>query len=302
MLVVNYHTASAVAQLVDSLVQRAGGVPVLLSVVDNSCDVDELAELRAIVAARHAHLAGATVTAAPSNLGYAAGNNLAWRALVDAGDDAEVDVVVVANPDVRIVEGTLAALGNFVDDVSPALVSARTISDGTMSSGHSLIQKMSGRSARAATDQAGRGWLRYPDGHFLAASSETWRALGGFAEVFFLYCEEVDLAMRAAELLEETRLLTSDGITVEHIGGLSTAEGRDRVKSRLTLHHSTRSRVLLYRRHRSLHAYLPVMIAGRIAWAALLAIKGEPSHGWSVLSGAAAGVRAPRSPTLGVGA
>jgi hypothetical protein len=49
-------------------------------------------------------------------------------------------------------------------------------------------------------DTTGLIRAEFISGAFFLVSKETWQALGGFDERFFLYCEDADLSIRAAEI------------------------------------------------------------------------------------------------------
>lgn len=91
VLTVNYRSADQVAGLAESLRRHAGGLPVELVITNNS-PADSL----------H-HLGGpppAVIHREASNVGYAAGINLAFQA-------SHGETLMIANPDVRVTEGAL---------------------------------------------------------------------------------------------------------------------------------------------------------------------------------------------------
>ncbi|HKT01474.1 MAG TPA: hypothetical protein VJT31_18280, partial [Rugosimonospora sp.] len=98
--IVNFRSAGDTAELVRSVVDRAGDpVPrVALAIVDNS---DQAEELRRVVARAAGRGVVATLIHGQGNIGYAAGNNLAAAWLLDQG----ADVLWVLNPDTRITGG-----------------------------------------------------------------------------------------------------------------------------------------------------------------------------------------------------
>jgi N-acetylglucosaminyl-diphospho-decaprenol L-rhamnosyltransferase len=98
VLCVNYHSASELADLAESLRLHSSGHDVELIVTNNSpsetLDVSRAPDLR--------------VTVLPSeNVGFAAGINLALRRAVG-------DILFVANPDVRVMPGALDAAVRFL--------------------------------------------------------------------------------------------------------------------------------------------------------------------------------------------
>ncbi len=100
VLTVNYHTSGELCALAESLREHAGGQEVELIIANNSAD-------DAIDISTDGPL---TVSVVPSaNIGFAAGINLAFRR-------ARGDLLFVANPDIRIVEGTLDTAAAFLRD------------------------------------------------------------------------------------------------------------------------------------------------------------------------------------------
>lgn len=100
VLTVNYHSSGDLTALADSLRKYAGGQEVELIIANNSAD-------NAIDIPSDEHL---TVSVLPSdNIGFAAGINLTFGR-------ARGEVLFIANPDLRIVEGTLDAAVTFLGD------------------------------------------------------------------------------------------------------------------------------------------------------------------------------------------
>ena len=114
--VVNYHSLALVTRLIESLAAARGTAALTVGCVDNSeCDSEfrELCDLVPLAARLGIVL---TVTQSPSNVGYAAGNNLAARVLIADG----VDALLVVNPDIGIRAGTLDAICELVELFSAA--------------------------------------------------------------------------------------------------------------------------------------------------------------------------------------
>lgn len=100
VLTVNYHASGDLLALADSLRRHAAEQEVELIIANNSAD-------DVINISSDGHL---TVSVLPSaNIGFAAGINLAFRR-------SRGDVLFVANPDLRIVEGTLDVAVAFLND------------------------------------------------------------------------------------------------------------------------------------------------------------------------------------------
>ncbi len=281
LLVVAYRSSADLAALVASLRPEVVRCRLTVSVVDNSCDETEFAAVCSAVrpAEQTAHV---VLTQAASNDGFAAGTRLAWAALGER--QAEIDVVVLCNPDVEFVSGSLAGAARtaLADDV---LVGVPTVTNGGIESGLARLHPFTGKTR--AAPHASRGFV-YPAGHLLALRAGLFVELGGIDPVFFLYGEELDLVLRLRELRGDARVVSGPGLTVRHAGGGSTGPST----SPLVQFHASRSRVVLYRRHRSLRRYLIPMVAARCARAALLTLGGKRAAGRAVAVGLRAGISA----------
>ncbi|VXC53560.1 glycosyltransferase family 2 protein [Plantibacter sp. T3] len=289
VLVVNFRTAGSVERLLRSIAAHAGLARITVSVTDNSTDFGQLAELRAVADRLAGSFEAIRITDAETNSGYARGNNLAWGAI----PEPRPDVVVVANPDVVVDRGSLAALADRVISGGTTVWSVCTFSDRRQGNGQSRLDPFTGMTRRARA-QARQRSLQYVGGHFLAMSRETWEAAGGFAECYFLYCEELDLALRLHELGDKKGPMAMSDFAVTHVGGEST--GHDaRKASSIGTFHANRSRVILYRRHKRLCAYLPILICSRFAYVLTLAVRGRNQQARSVVAGLWSGLRSPVS-------
>lgn len=278
ILVVNYFSADAVAQLLASLAAHAGGCTVHVSVVDNSCDPAEFRRLSDAVVQPADSPLRVRASASDTNRGYAGGNNLAWSLLADVA--STVDVVVVANPDVELADGSLTALVGAVAAQPAALFGVRTVTGGITYTGLGAIDRRSGQSRQVALNEPPTpSEVTYPTGHFLAVSRAQWDRLGGLSEDYFLYSEEVDLMLRATAADPTVDVRTIDDVLLRHSGGLTTGSGDSMSeKSLATYLHGTRSRVILFRKHRSLTRYLPLVVGARLLWSVkVLAVAGYPS-------------------------
>lgn len=278
--VVNFHSADDVAGLVASLPQQeASGL--VVAVVDNSTDPAELARLNAIATESPLDV---RVRDAGRNGGYAAGNNLAADTLLDAG----ADVLVIINPDCRWREGSVGELERFCAAHPDAIVSIPTLEGGRRRTGVMRYRPVTGY---FTDDEPGSPHpLAYASGHAFAMTADTWRALGGLTEDYFLYCEEIDLALR--QRLRGRGLATWPGGLVEHEGGgaiNAAASGR----SATSYFHGTRSRVMLHRRFGRLRRYLPALVVLRAGWAVAMLVTGNRDGARAVFRALRDGLRAP---------
>ena len=185
-------------------------------VVDNRSTVAE-AERVSGLAARH----GWTALLHDRNAGFGGGANLGAAAAIDAG----ADTLVVLNPDAAIAADDLRRVvarsqAQPWSVLSPRVVTAtgRTWFDGA------VVDLVAGRTLSAG--RAGRMGLErtlpWISGACLVTSAELWQALGGFAEEYFLYWEDVDLSVRALRLGAELAVVEG-AVAVHDEGGTQPA-------------------------------------------------------------------------------
>jgi N-acetylglucosaminyl-diphospho-decaprenol L-rhamnosyltransferase len=266
--VVDYRSAADTEGLIRSVVDRRAGEPVAIAVVDNG---DEPAALEPAVAFARANGVECDVISGHGNVGYAAGNNLAAAHLIANG----ATVIWVLNPDTRIVDGHLKALGD-VDGV------AATCVDEKGRPGTGAISLWTGKSG------AGKG-LTYVSGHSLVVDSTTWQRLDGLSERYFLFFEEADLAVRCRALGIAASCVTE--IVVTHAGGSATGATTDlRDKSTTAYFHASRSCLIFFRRHRPWR--VPVVVAARLGYAAKVLRVTGTSGATAVVRGVIAGLTA----------
>lgn len=280
--VVNYHSAADVRGLLESIPESDWNCT-RVCITDNSESPEALAALRSAVSTLD-QAARIEIAVPHTNLGFGAGHNFG------IGGSAPADVIVLANPDTRIVDGSLLEGARELFDSGSWLCVPPTRHTNHQAPGFSEMSLITGKS-RPLAESPKRTRLAtrtFPDGHFMFIAAEKWAAIGGFDADFFLYCEEIDLSMRGSSAgYEDPRGLTS--VTVVHEGG-GTTRTSDGKKSRLTHEHAGRSRVLLYRKHRSLTPFLPALIATRLAHALMTVLRGEPRDAHAQIRGMMSGL------------
>ncbi len=179
------------------------GVEVELVVVDNGCTSDAVATLRPDPRLR--------VITPGTNTGFAGGVNLGAEA-------ASHDVVVMLNSDAEVEPGALAALAAAIDDgadLAGAVILLADQPDLINSAGNPLHVLGLVWAGRLEQPRAGLGPDWQPatlSGACLAVRRSAWDRLGGFAEEFFAYHEDVDLCWRARQLGMRLDLVTEAGV------------------------------------------------------------------------------------------
>jgi len=133
--------------------------------------------------------------------GFGANHNAALR-------DADSDFVVAADPDLAIDHPIFGALDAALSDPRCGIVAplAETPEGVVEDNGRALVtparllrRRMLGRGREAPRETDGRIDVDWLAGLFLAMRTETFRTLGGFDERYYLYCEDVDLCLRARQ-------------------------------------------------------------------------------------------------------
>jgi len=196
------------------------------------------------------------VIASPTNLGFAQGNNVAASHAVGRR-------LLLLNPDTIVFNDSLSALWRCAEAHPAAQIwGGRTLfADGRLNPAScwgpptlwSLLCSALGltrafpRSAWFNTEAFG-GWRRDTErcvpivsGCYLLIDHALWCDLKGFDSLFFMYAEEVDLCLRAAQ--RGARPFVTPASTIIHLGGVSEPSQVEKV---IKIH---RGRVTLIRKH-----------------------------------------------------
>jgi N-acetylglucosaminyl-diphospho-decaprenol L-rhamnosyltransferase len=197
-----------------------------------------------------------TLVPSPVNLGFAGGVNL-------GASRARGDLVVLLNPDTEVRSGAVDALVAAHDRLGPpVLLGGRTLTPAGdldprsawgLPTAWSLVCFATGLSTlfagRRLSDPESLGrWARDDErevgavsGGFLAVDRATWQRLGGLDEAYFMYGEDLDLAIRARALGVVPRIVPDAEIV--HEVGASSSSGDKRVMV-------MRGKATILRRHR----------------------------------------------------
>ncbi|MFI6921728.1 glycosyltransferase family 2 protein [Nonomuraea spiralis] len=274
IVIVTYNSAPVLGGCLASLPEGAKGVRLTAVVVaDNASKDDSLALARQ----------AADLPVRPLQVGRNAGYAAAINAGIAALDLAELDAVLVLNPDCRLRPGALAVLGAVLDRPAVGIAVPRLVStEGVLH--HSLRRTPAVRRALAESLVGGRlagrigtlgemitdpdryerpGPADWATGAAMFISAETLTELGPWDESFLLYSEETEYALRAADA--GRTLWYEPAAVVEHIGG--EAKTSEMLAALLTV-----NRVRLFRRRRGRIAtagfYLAVLLGEAIRAAA----------------------------------
>lgn len=205
VLIVSYRCREEVLECLASIAQGARQTTVETIVLDN-------ASADGTVEAIRAQFPEVTLIAEDSNLGFAAGVNR-------ASEEAHGDFLLLLNPDTTVHPDAIDNLVVFArSHPQHGLVGGRTVNpDGSTHPGScwgkptlwstfcfaTMLSTLFKRSALFDPESLGR-WerdsIREVDvitGCLLLVPTTLWRELGGFDRRFFMYGEDVDLALRA---------------------------------------------------------------------------------------------------------
>ena len=181
----------------------------------------------------------------PSNPGYGGASNAAI-------EQTDAPYVLLLNSDTLLRPGAVAALSRYLDQhPRTAIVGPRLLNrDGSLQPScfpfptplNTLLVKGNlGRALRyvpVVRERYLRSWAhnrprRVPwvRGAALALRRESFDALGGFDESFFMYFEEVDLCRRAWNAGWEVHF--APGAEILHVGGASTVQRRTEMAVRM---------------------------------------------------------------------
>lgn len=225
---------------------------------------------------------------APSNLGYAAGNNLGIARARERG----ADCILVCNPDVLVHHATVRSLLEEMDERGLDLISPRLLEEDVTGTYEILSSpgwdRWFGRGViNVPSIRKGRRYVPTFYGACFLMTARLADALGGLSEDFFLYGEEIDYTLRIRRSPYAWGI--SERSTVPHGRGSSISPLS--TKSVTSFFHSARSAVIVGRKYWPA-VVIPWIIA-RSALAFVLAVRGKRSQSKAVIGGLFAGCQAP---------
>ncbi len=278
VVVVNYRSSRLLERNLAQL-----PVEVAVVVVDNYSDDAERTRVRALGAQR-----GWQVLTPGTNLGFGDGVNLGVaRAL---GDNATT--VCVVNPDAVLSLHELEGLVAAARERPRAFVAPRIVdSAGKVTFSGSEVDLAAGRTRRADIAVARHPWL---SGACLAFTAGAWQLSGGFANVYFLYWEDVDISW--AMLENGGELWIADEVTVVHDAGGTQTSTSSSGKSATYVYYNCRNR-LVFAARRLGSEDRRRWIRGSVAYAREVLLRGgsrrvllSPRYLWAAVSGTLAGL------------
>jgi GT2 family glycosyltransferase len=235
IVVVSFHSATLLAE---NLAARSiGSVQDHVVVVDNSTDPDAQRAVADLCAAQRWRL-----VSRPDNPGFGAGINAGIAAARAAG----CTTFLCLNPDAVIDQDVVDALREHSLREPLALISPQLVdSSGAVVFDGSRLNLRDGRirSRRAGdAEQPPAGWVDWLTAACLVVHGDLLDRMGGFAEDFFLYWEDVELSYRAVRA--GGSLVLRRDLRVLHDEGGTQGARRGRAKSATYYRWNCRNRLL----------------------------------------------------------
>lgn len=279
---VSYNTRELTLIALRTLIANAGDVAMDIVLWDNASS-DGSADAVA------AEFPQVKLVRSEENLGFAAANNA-------AAHDVETPWILLLNPDTETYDRAIEKLLQFASRNRQAgIVGGRTVfADGSLNIAScwnkmtvwSLLCRAIGLSrifpkSLLFNPEAIGGWERDTErqvdivvGCLLMVHRDVWRELGGFAEKYFMFGEEVDLCLRAAKM-GYLPMITPDAEIVHHVGA-SYAANEERLVKVL------KGRVTVIRDHWSRFGQ-PIGLGLLIAWAGARGILASSDSSWNAV-------------------
>jgi len=235
IIMVSYNTKKLTLDSLQSVFEQTEGITFEVIVLDND---SRDGSIEAIAAS----FPQVKLIASKENLGFAHGNNIAVK-------HASGDYLLLLNPDTVVLDGAIQKLFLFARENPDAHIwGGRTLfADGSINpascwkrqtlwslfcSAFALTWLFPSSSIFNSEGYGGwnRGSIKRVDivsGCFFMIKKDFWQGLGGFLPEFFMYGEEADLCLRAAQLGARP-MVTPDAVIV-HYGGASEKVRSDKM-------------------------------------------------------------------------
>lgn len=242
IIIVNWNTKKFLKNCITSVYRNPPDFSYEVIVVDNASTDSSKKMVKE-------HFPGVKLIQNPSNLGFAAANNLG----VECSQGRHI---LFLNSDTLVHLGTLTGAVKFMDSHPEAgIMGCKTLNmDGTLQPtaygfpsivrmfsfviGMNRILKLSRFKDLSKTRTSG-----YIQGSFLLVRKNVLEEVGKFDDKFFMYSEDIDLCHRVK--LAGWKAYYYPEITITHFGGGSIKDSKQALESFI------RSIIYLYRKHRS---------------------------------------------------
>lgn len=237
LVVVSYASAGLVDQNLAGLSEDWPELDVV--VVDCFSTPEERERLREVCEAR-----GWTAVLLEDNAGFGGGVDAGAARAIDRG----AETLIVLNPDAVLAGGDARTLARaaMASDALVAPVVRRP--DGALWTAGVDLYLDDGTMAGIRRRDAHEGRPRrfWVSGACFALSRELWQRVGGFADEYFLYWEDVDLSCRVQDAGAQV-LVVEDAVAVHDEGGTHDDRRAGRAKSETYYYYNIRNRLLFAR-------------------------------------------------------
>jgi GT2 family glycosyltransferase len=185
VVIVAYRSGDQLTRCLEALAERDPGAEVI--VVDNGPAGDEI---------DRAHDCGATVVSPGENLGFAGGCNF-------GAERAHGETLVFLNPDTVIAPGAVSALARVLEDesIGVAMPRLRLLDDPDTLNSTGCVIHISGLAwssgyGEPVSSVRERREIPYANGSVLAIRKGLFDRVGGFADPYFIYHEDLELCWK----------------------------------------------------------------------------------------------------------
>jgi GT2 family glycosyltransferase len=284
IVVVNYGSH----RLLDQNLRNAGelGPDVQVVVVDNFSTAAERDAVQDLATARGWHLVGL-----PDNRGFGAAVNVGAAAAAALG----CDTYLLLNPDAVITSHVMAELRKHsLREPDSLITPVLEDSTGAVVFRGARLDLASGRIRSNRPELPADGtWVSWLTAACLVVHRELFERIGGMAEEYFLYWEDVDFSVRA--VAAGGRLVVRDDLVAVHDEG-GTQGRRGRAKSDHYYFHNSRNRLLFAARTLQRRDVLRwILLTPAVSREVLLRggrrqLLESPRPLWSTVSGSCAGL------------
>ncbi|MDH3017408.1 glycosyltransferase family 2 protein [Gordonia alkanivorans] len=253
VIIVNYFTA----HLLKDCISKLQGTVTRVIVVDNSVNEDEFEALSSIAK----EYGFVHIIQMPQNGGFGKGVNAGVESVISE-HGAEGQVLWILNPDATDESGVAAGLlAEALKSYPEAILSPVILlpNKETVWYAGGRIDVEVGKyshdfylESKESLPKEAPYWTEYMCGASVFCNASVWSSLGGFREDLFMYCEDLELSIRAKE--RGVPMLVVPKVTIVHqVGAASKARSATSL-SRLFYYYSSRNRVLVFLQPRGMAA------------------------------------------------
>lgn len=206
---------------------------IIVVIVDNFSSEDESRRISALAHGRRWNL-----ISLDSNIGFGAAATIGADRAAELGCES----LLFLNPDAQIDSKSVAVLQSYLTSNGRSMVSPVVLRpDGTVWFGGGELDERRGLPSHSQAVMVSPRWLT---GACLMMTTDVWRESGGFAGVYFLYWEDVELTSRWSQLGD--LLVAADAVATHAVGGTQQSAG---LKSPIYIEFNVRNRRLFAKRN-----------------------------------------------------